>query len=184
MNLPSEKHKIQQAEIDENRPVSESLLQKIGSSINWILSNEPLAVGSVDSSELTLAQYQAINGTNFVLCDGSALDPNSALYAIKGWTNLPDFRGLQDRMSIDGTTGLGDYQDATTQSHSHHADTFAGPSANNFGDYPVSNDASASTYNEGCYANTPATFNFNVANEGSAHATTRSQLVNWFIRIN
>jgi hypothetical protein len=102
VNLPSTPKRIQVEEADERRPISESTIQKIGGSINWLLDNAMgIAIGSIDFSFLTEPQYQAINGTGFVLCDGRSVI-GSTYNLITGQTNIPDWRGKYVRMKDHG----------------------------------------------------------------------------------
>ena len=61
-------------------------------------------VGSIVQSILTLAQFQAQAGTNWVLMDGASI-VGSRLATITGWTNLPDASGKFLRTA--GSAGAG-----------------------------------------------------------------------------
>lgn len=92
-NIPSIAKKIQNEEAQERSASSESLMQKIGGSINWLIDNaQGMAVGSVDGSFLNETQYQAINGIGYVLADGRPV-PGTLYASITGQSNIPDLRG-------------------------------------------------------------------------------------------
>lgn len=97
-DIVSSPKKIQVEESDERAPVSESLLQKMGGSINYILDQaDAQAVGSYDFSRLSEAQYQAQRGTGWILADGRNV-AGSRYATITGNTTVPDARGLFMRM--------------------------------------------------------------------------------------
>lgn len=85
-------------------------------------------VGSVVDAVLTEAQFQAQNGTGWVLADGRTVT-GSAYATITGNSTIPDFRGITRRAKNngrnDGTedeTGdhtLGSYQTSHVQGHNH-----------------------------------------------------------------
>lgn len=68
------------------RPVSESLIQAMGGGINKLFKRPGL--GTIVSSALSLANFQAENGPGWVLCDGSSC-VGSDLHAQYGVTNVP-----------------------------------------------------------------------------------------------
>ena len=86
------------------------------------------AVGDVEQSMLTLAQFQAIKGTGWVLADGSSC-VGTTYATITGASTVPDLRGLVLRgknngrvdgnQNPDGEVALGTYQADDFKSHAH-----------------------------------------------------------------
>ncbi len=85
-------------------------------------------VGMIIPSMLTLAQFQAQNGTQWVLADGSSA--SGTLYAsITGNANLPDLRGVVLRgknngrsdgsQNPGGDNALGTFENDNMQGHRH-----------------------------------------------------------------
>ena len=104
---------------------------------NMLVKSDKNPVGMIVASMLTLAQFQALNGTTWVLADGGSC--TGTLYAtVTGNTTLPDARGLvlrgKNNSRADGNQdpagerALGNFQTHTTAknglalsdpSHSH-----------------------------------------------------------------
>ena len=86
------------------------------------------AVGSVRQSFLTELQFQAANGTGWVLADGRNVT-GSAYATLTGLTTVPDARGVALRgknngradggQNPDGELALGQYQGDMFASHGH-----------------------------------------------------------------
>lgn len=94
-DVPSVPKMIQVEETDFRAPTSESMIQKIAGSLNYILDNmDYFAPGSVLPSKMTLAQFQAVMGVGWVLADGAVSPPSSKYFLITGFANIPDLRGL------------------------------------------------------------------------------------------
>jgi hypothetical protein len=89
-------------------------------------------VGQIISSTLTEAQFQAINGTSWVLMDGRSV-VGSAYATVTGFTAVPDARGMvlrgrnngraDGKENPDGEIGLGAYQADEIRAHSHTVET-------------------------------------------------------------
>lgn len=85
-------------------------------------------VGSAVAAMLTEAQFQAQNGTGWVLADGRSVT-GSAYATITGNSNIPDWRGVYLRGKNNGRTDgyedpygeatLGDYQGSHIKGHTH-----------------------------------------------------------------
>lgn len=85
-------------------------------------------VGDVRYSMLTEAEFQAQNGTNWVLMDGRNV-AGSRYAAIKSVSTIPDHRGIAPRMknngrsdgsqNPDGDLALGTMQNDALQGHFH-----------------------------------------------------------------
>lgn len=132
-DIPSDPKYIQNEEVVENSPLSESLLQKAGGSINWIIDNlSVLAVGSLDWSFLSPAQYQSLKGVGWVLADGSSAS-GSAFETLTGLSTVPDLRGRytrgknngrsDGRQNPDGDLAIAAFQDQMHTSHNHTTTT-------------------------------------------------------------
>lgn len=122
---------IQQPSLQYNKPVSESSLSALGSSINGLLS-VLFPVGSIIDSMLTEVQFQAQIGnpspSTWVLADGRS--SAGSLYAeVTGQANIPDLRGIFRRGknngrsdstgNQDGDLDLGTYTDDKFEAHTH-----------------------------------------------------------------
>ena len=104
--------------------------------------SDPNPVGTIIHSMLTLAQFQSIYGTNWVLADGSATT-NSMYSLITGNNNVPDMRGMTLRgknngradgnQNPDGDSQLGTYQADMYGRHTHP--TYLEPSITQTGGY-------------------------------------------------
>lgn len=161
-----------------------------------------VVVGTVVHSILTLAQYQSIAGTGWVLADGQSC-VGSALHALTGMTNVPDVRGKVLRgknnggsganYNPDGDLALGAYQDQATAKngltisdpgHNHNLTMQTG--ANSFG--PANYDPAPNNYTpNGNSTNTHAiTSNTTGITLGAGNNETRMKniTVNIFIKIN
>lgn len=95
-NLPGSPNKVQTESVLFRRAVSEASVQSIAALANHLRENL-LPVGTIVSSMLTEAQYQAQTTTGWVLCDGSSC-VGTAYNALTGYTNRPDMRGTYQRM--------------------------------------------------------------------------------------
>jgi hypothetical protein len=90
-------------------------------------------IGMVVSSLLTLAQFQAINGSGWVLADGSSV-AGSTYASVTGNSTIPDLRGMVLRGKNNGRSdghqnpagdvALGTFQDHAMQSHNHYIETW------------------------------------------------------------
>lgn len=195
-DLPSVAKKIQVEEADERMPTSESLIQKIGGSLNWLLENvSGLAIGSMEFSFLSLAQFQAINGTGFVLCDGSALPGGSLYEAITGRTNTPDMRGFYPRMrdygagvNPAGDLAVGTVQGAAIAGHTHPTviSNPTGPGlVNAMGQLiPGLDNANNGSDEVGVDPAVTATLNITVSPQGTGAGDAVHFRGNWFLRVN
>jgi hypothetical protein len=95
---------------------------------NMVVKSDKNPVGMIISSMLTLAQFQAINGTAWVLADGSNIA--GSLYATTtGTTTIPDLRGTVLRgknngradgnQNPGGDNTLGTFENDAMQGHYH-----------------------------------------------------------------
>lgn len=86
------------------------------------------SVGDVQSSMMTEAQFQALNGVDWVLSDGRNV-AGSKYATIKGVTTVPDLRGVTLRgknngrvdggQNPDGDLALGTFQSHQNADHGH-----------------------------------------------------------------
>jgi len=124
-DLTAIKKNIQVEETQYKSSVSESTMQKIGSSLNWVNQNSVHVLGEIKQSMLTVAQFQAEIGTTWVLCNGQSAT-GSDYEALTGNSVVPDMRGTVPRMkdngrglNPDGDLALGSYQGDTYLNHNH-----------------------------------------------------------------
>jgi hypothetical protein len=163
--------------------VSEALLQSMQGNINYLLASV-LPIGSVVHSLLTEAQFQAICGTGWVLCDGRNVAA-SDFAVLTGITNLPDARGrfLRGKNNgragatgnPDGELGLAASQDDMYASHTH------GIASSNL----VGSNGTLDT-DEGSEKKNadPASAALSIDASGGNETRPRNITVNIFIRIN
>lgn len=148
-----------------------------------------LPVGTVLHSMLSVAQFQAQYGTNWVLADGSSCT-GTKYASVTGATTLPDMRGrfLRGKSHAsgnnpDGDLALGTYTADRTGPHNHQQRVRLGtssvdasvPSGAGFGPVYTSN------YTE---VNESASGPLNTKNNTGTETAPRSITVNIFIRIN
>ena len=96
-NVPSIAKKIQTEEIQFRAPSSESTMQKISGSINFLLdSGSHTAIGEILKSILTEAQFQSILGVGWILCDGRSV-VGSQFQTITGMSTVPNIMGRFSR---------------------------------------------------------------------------------------
>lgn len=195
-DLPSIATYMQVEEVDERAPVSESMLQKLGQTINYVLDQTDFqAVGSIDPSDLTEAQYQGQRGTGWILSDGRNI-AGSRYGVLTGNITVPDMRGMFIRMkdfslavspnitgrNPDGNLAIGSYQGDQYNSHNHTQTggtpfndlmfvSGTGPGLNSGGS-PI-----------GLFPRT-STFTLNNSTGGTSDSRPRNRAMNWFIRIN
>lgn len=188
---------IQQEEVDYRSAVSESMLSKIGGSINWLNANAADQIGDLRSSFLTETQFQTQRGTGWVLCDGRDVT-GSDYETLTGSSNIPDVRGRFMRMkdngrSLDpqGDAALGAGRSDTYKSHVHQEQAHDGvdtPGAVNPIQY--TNDLGTTDDFEGLVS-TPSQktgaaslFPLNTVASGSSETAPLHIVCNYFIRIN
>src|SRR4030042_829104 len=101
-NLPSIKDFITIEQTHAYTAGTNPLSQSMGSACNWIQDNiTKTPVGSVIQSMLTEAQFQAVYGSGWVLCDGRSV-AGSFFQSITGNSNIPDNRSLYLRGKKNG----------------------------------------------------------------------------------
>jgi microcystin-dependent protein len=179
-NLPSVRQFIQTEETVSRFAVAESVLQKVGSVINWIVDNvQSAGVGDVEMSFLTEAQFQAIRGTGWVLCDGRSVE-GSQYEAVTGASAIPDMRGRYPRMKDHGagreTRGelaTGTSYDDEFKSHQH------GILAASFGGGPLQNRLLRG--NGAAFENNSI---YDTVASGGAETNPKTTVLNFFVRIN
>lgn len=130
------------SEIEVGKPITKTLWRKIKDSLANLDSrvdavsssniiqifNENIkdcnaGIGEIRSSLLTLAQFQAIHGTNWIMCNGSST-VGTAYYTLTGNASVPDARGLFWRAAdagrgIDSGRAVGSEQAEQMPSHNH-----------------------------------------------------------------
>lgn len=148
-DLPSIASRIQTEETEFRAPVSESLMERVGGSINFILDHYMPIVGMY----VEFAGPEANVPSGWIVCDNREVSRTTFanLFAVIGTLygtgdglttfNVPDRRGIQSRMvdeTLSGPAGrdpdsaaripqgtgtpedVGSYQPDAYQSHSHH----------------------------------------------------------------
>lgn len=192
-------------------PVSESLIQSIGGSTNWLLDKvyqlleSANPIGTVIASTLTESQFQAIMTNGWVLCAGQSI-VGSDLFNLTGQTTAIDLRGRYIRMKDHGAgiTPDGDLAIGATISdqfgqhnhgyaqnpHSHlynSASIFA--TAANAGRLATRTGFVATVSNDYDFVDvTQATTSDNAgisfSVSGGAETRPKSLILNYFIRVN
>ena len=136
-----------------------------------------LAVGSIQQSLLSEAQFQAVMGsTNWVLANGQGVS-GSQYNAITGFTNVPDFRGCFIRMTGGEAALLGVKQDASIGSGDISANVDVGGTSVDVGGLSVTASGSKTQFNGGptTKANYSATMNIKYqTRKGSTSGTANT----------
>lgn len=204
-DVPSVPKYVQVEETEFRSPTSESMIQKIAGTLNYILDNmDWFAPGSVIPSQMSLAQFQAVMGTGWVLADGSAAPLGSKYITASTYTVLPDLRGVYARGFNNGkATGYYDpdtrslnpgagasYQDDRLARHGHFVN-WNNTTNNNFaslrqnvGDagYPHINMDGGSEHPSS--ETTPYPHPPTIGNTGDLETTPGYVTINWFVRVN
>ncbi len=146
------------------------------------------AVGSVRHSMLTELQFQAANGTGWVLMDGRNV-AGSAYAVLTGLTTIPDHRGIGFRgknngradgaQNPAGDVALGTYQGDSVVDHSHTVNIPM------YGNVPAvtANPAASGGGFSGLY-NTTSSTGINSGQGGVGETRMRNVTLNVFIKIN
>lgn len=166
-------------------------------------------IGMIVPSMLTETQFQAINGTSWVLAAGQSV-AGSVYATVTGNAAAPDLRGMTLRGKNNGRAdgsqdpggerNLGDFQNHAFQTHGHSATSSdSGHSHREFGRY---SGAVGGTYGLTAFAaagtplvdsgdntgnsNANITTTVNAPNSGNTDTETRMRnvAVNYFIKIN
>lgn len=163
------------------------------------LTNNSLPIGAVQSSVLSLAQFQAQNGTGWILADGSNV-AGSAYATILGTSNVPDMRGVYLRGKNNGRAdgnqdpigeqSLGTFENDQFQGHFHAQNEpviwGAAPTATPTRYVGTTTEANSGTptppYNGSIGA--PTTDGSNGTPRTGVETRVKSVVVNHFIRIN
>ena len=182
-----QKADIYEEDIGYRSAVSEELLRKIAASVNAINHNAILPLGSIVSSLLPLAKFQALNSNAFVLMSGqNVTDTDYGQYLLaeglaSGTIYLPDARGMalvgvnngrSDGKQIYTDIALGGYLAGNVKSHSHTIITPGGGG---------SSELRVATTTTGT-----ATDSTSISTEtflGNPQNTINSIGVNWFIKV-
>jgi hypothetical protein len=128
VDLTADIQKIQSEECEFTGPISENLLYRLGRSIKVML-DAIRPIGSIRPVYLTEAEYLAdTESTTWILADGRSI-AGSRLAVMRGWTNIPDMRGVGIRgknytrsdsfANPDGDLALGALQQEQFKSHLH-----------------------------------------------------------------
>ena len=170
-DLTAIKKNIQVEETQYKSSVSESTMQKIGSSLNWVNQNSVHVLGEIKQSMLTVAQFQAEIGTTWVLCNGQTAS-GSDYEALTGNSNVPDFVTSQRfPRQTNSDVNLGTTQTSDNLSHAHSVSGFNGGAISGSTNYTSINTVSptgSSTTNA----------------SGGSESRPHNIWVNFFIKIN
>ncbi len=196
-DLPSVAKFVTEEETDFRAPFSESMAQKMGESISYILDKlDTTPVGSIEGSLLDETDYQAERGVGWVLMDGRDIT-GSRLAEVTGLTDIPDARGMFLRGknytrpsgtgNPDGDLAVGTYQADENASHSHVFSFSLGA-----GNRPVASiDLTAGLQsdedpddNRLNVEETQGDFPLTIDNAGGDESRPKNTTLNWFIRIN
>lgn len=151
-------------------------------------------VGSVKSSLLTLAQFQAQNGTGWVLADGQNV-AGSSYASITGSSTVPDMRGQMLRgknngrsdgqQNPDGDVALGTQQSDSLQGHWHNT-VYAtlNPQVGGAGTSDAVGTVSAPNTTGSARARDAVTDTVNGTPRTSGETRAKNVTVNHFIRVN
>ncbi len=153
-------------------------------------------IGDIKSSMLTLVQFQAINGTNWVLADGSSAS-GTAYATITGAANIPDLRGqfirgknngrADGNQDPDGERTVGNLQGQATAKnglaisdpgHTHNLTN------RNAGISGSGNGVAAATAFSGGTTDVSVSGTGVSLGAGDAEARPRNIAVNYFIKVN
>lgn len=121
MNLPSVKQLITVEQTQFAAADTESLAQAIGQTCNWVIDNISASpVGTIRHSLLSLVQFQAFVGVDWVLADGQNVT-GSLYHTVTGRTTVPDLRAtyLRGLPSGDPNTNLGQFLPDSNALHNH-----------------------------------------------------------------
>lgn len=208
-DLPTSTQPIQAEATEFRGPVSESLLQGMGGDINYCLQKVANllsrmataelnygAVGDIVPSMLTLAQFQAIRGTGWVLANGASAT-GTTYNTITGFANIPDLRGRflrgkNNGASVDsnGDLALGTLVADQFGSHAH---TLTDPghrhSTSNRNVNFTDTAGAGPVFPYGWDGDTPinnplAGTGITMANAGAAETYPKYATINFFIRVN
>ncbi len=146
-------------------------------------------IGDVRDSVLSEAQFQALNGSGWVLWDGRSI-VGSKLAVLTGWTNLPgDARGTVSRAKNNGRSdgnqdpagdlAIGTYQNDQMQGHIHNVPS----SISSLGSILVA-DRGSQAGTPDIPSGSPITDGTNGTPRVGPETRSKSTIVNRFIKIN
>ena len=179
--------KIQQEEVNSKSAASEYVMTKIGAAINGIISGGAMPIGTVLSSVLTTAQFQAIMGTNWERINETGLTlTGTDLGTLTGLASVPALPvgyGLSNaaNSSLSAITSGQNKQHThgvTDPTHSHTVSVRSGIGAST----PIAVDPSSSAANQ---STSSSSTGISIQNEGSASGNLLAGIkVNFFIKVN
>jgi len=179
MNLPHFFQKIQVEDVEFRASISESVAQRVGGVINKILDDlQKAAVGTVEMSILTEAQFQSLKGETWVLADGRNVS-GSVYHSTTGRITIPDLRGNFLRGAV--PLAVGNQQFNANLSHSH---TSAFSQSGALGLAPVLDTAGGADEISTYPARVESDFDFDLSFEGGNENRPRNVTINHFIKIN
>lgn len=183
---------VQTEETSFRSPGSESMIQKVAGSLNWLENAAQKGpIGEIRQAMLTEAQFQTLNGTGWVLADGRSV--TGTLYeTLTGFSTIPDLRGMflrnqQGTRAVggnpDGNLPLGTYTVDDVASHTHDAvETLVTTTGSNLAQFTAGQIVKSGTnraYTRAVFANIVVTIN----PTGGLEAAPYYGVVNYFVRI-
>lgn len=189
-NLPETTNPIQIEETDFEAPVGESMLQKIGVLMNYLLNKvDTFSIGEIISASLDETQLQTQMGTEWVLCDGRSV-VGSRYEAITGFSTIPDARGVflrgKNNGRVDGYENpsgdlpLGTYQLDDIANHTHPVLGYSSNLATPTGGTQAHLGSSTGIPN----FNNGSSFDVTIVAQGSDESRPTNITENYFIKIN
>lgn len=148
-------------------------------------------IGDVKSAMLSLAQFQVLNGSNWILADGSSA-AGTAWASITGLATIPDLRGIilrgknngrsDGNQDPDGERVLGSFQTHAFESHNHGG----GDHLHNvpFGPGTFGSSSGANTYRSDAGTHNTNSSGAVIATQGSNETRMKNVTVNHFIKVN
>jgi hypothetical protein len=175
-DIPSSRQKITVEQTSYRAAVSESLMQDIGGSINWIIDNSAFQLGDIIASGLTEAQFQAQKGTGWVLMQGQNI-AGSDFEALTGIQDLPDMVGNAGHLEqLETGNSMFDFFPNENKLHNHNQGSF---------NRLLQVTGSFTTGGVDTTPGEPDIVNTGVIqNNGGAKARPNSYQINYFILIN
>lgn len=172
--------------------------------------DQVVPVGTTRPSTLSETQFQAINGSAWVLCDGRNI-VGSLLWELTGLTVIPDVRGCSIRgknngrsdglQNPNGELALGIFDGHARKSHGHSIDSSSGAhphrtllyaddvANSGTGAELMDNDAGGSTSNDYWYTDTGSSsydgrHSHTVNNDGGNEDRASNVTTNFFMKVN
>lgn len=195
-DITSALNKIQTESVKYRSGLTEFLFTIMGGTANWLIDNAAFHLGDLIFSVLTLAQFQAVRNTTWVLPNGTSI-VGSDLHALTGFTTAFEMRGefiriLDNGRGVDSGRTMGSAQSEAFGSHTHTATLTLNKTLGGGG-------STTGTWNQAATGGPPITAThimdataqptlsggtLTVASSGGAETRPRNIAVNVFLKIN